>query len=67
MTALAQAEEDKGGAVLAPTVSTEAWTDAAILQAYQEPHTPVEPGVRWSKPPAASALVWREKPERIAA
>jgi hypothetical protein len=27
----------------------------------------VEPGLRWSKNPAAIAPVWREKPARIAA
>jgi hypothetical protein len=38
-----------------------------VLQAYQEQHTTVEPGVRWIKNPAAIAPVWLEKPERIAA
>jgi len=42
-------------------------TDAEILQAYQERHTSVEPGFRWSKHPAAISPVWLEKPERIAA
>jgi transposase len=67
VTALANAEEAKGWAVLAPTVSTEACTDADILQAYQEQNTTVEPGFRWIKNPAAIAPVWLEKPERLAA
>jgi transposase len=67
VTALAKAEEDNGWAVLATTVSTEACTDAEILQAYQEQNTTVEPGFRWIKNPAAIAPVWLEKPERIAA
>jgi transposase len=60
-------EEDNGWSVLATTVSAEVCTDAEILQAYQEQHTTVEPGFRWLKNPAASAPVWLEKPERIAA
>ena len=67
VTALANAEEDNGWAVLATTVSTEACADAEILQAYQEQNTTVEPGFRWIKNPAAIAPVWLEKPERIAA
>ena len=31
--ALANSEEDKGGTVVATTVSTEGWTDAEMLQA----------------------------------
>ena len=38
-----------------------------MLQAYQEKHGTVEPGVRWSKHPATISPVWREKPARIAA
>jgi hypothetical protein len=38
-----------------------------ILQAYQEQHSTVEPGFRWSKNPAAIGPVWLEKPEWIAA
>ena len=53
--------------MLATTVSAEVCTDAEVLQAYQEPYTTVEPGLRWSKNPAAIAPVWLEKPERIAA
>ena len=64
---LANPEEDKGWTVLATTVSAEVCTDAEILQAYQEQHTTVAPGFRWSKNPAAIAPVWLEKPERIAA
>jgi transposase len=67
VTALANAEEENGWAVLATTVPTEACADAEILQAYQEQNTTVEPGFRWSKHPAAIAPVWLEKPERIAA
>jgi hypothetical protein len=59
--------EDNGWAVLATTVSAEVCPDAEILQAYQEQHTTVEPGLRWIKNPAAIAPVWLEKPERIAA
>jgi transposase len=65
--ALENAEEDNGWTVLATTVSAEVCTDAAILQAYQEQHTTVEPGFRWIKNPAAISPVWLEKPERIAA
>jgi transposase len=65
--ALPKAEEDNGWMVLAATVRAETWTDAAILQAYQEQNTTVEPGLRWIKNPAAIASVWLEKPERIAA
>ena len=64
---LANLEEDNGWAVLATTVSAEAYADAEILQAYQEQNTTVEPGFRWIKNPAAIAPVWLEKPERIAA
>jgi transposase len=64
---LAKPEEDNGWTVLATTVSAEACTDAEVLQAYQEQHTTVEPGVRWIKNPAAISPVWLEKPERIAA
>ena len=65
--ALSNAEEDNGWTVLATTVSAETCADAAILQVYQEQNTPVEPGFRWLKKPAALRHVWREKPERIAA
>jgi transposase len=67
VTALANAEEDNGWAVLATTVPTEVCADAEILHAYQEQNTTVEPGFRWIKNPAAIAPVWLEKPERIAA
>jgi transposase len=67
VAALRNAEEDKGWTVLATTVSAETCTDAAILQVYQEPNTPVDPGFRWSKNPAAISPVWLETPERIAA
>ena len=65
--ALAHPEEDNGWTVLATTGSAEVCPDAEILQAYQEPHTTVESGFRWSKNPAAISPVWLEKPERIAA
>ena len=60
-------EDETGWTVLATTVSGEICTDAAILEAYQEQHTTVEPGFRWIKNPAAISPVWLEKPERIAA
>ena len=65
--ALAHHEEDNGWTVLATTVSPEVCTDTEILRAYQDQTTPVEPGFRWIKNPAAIAPVWLEKPERIAA
>src|SRR5262247_1588611 len=64
---LPNAEEDNGWTVLATTVRAERWTDAEILEAYQEQNTTVEPGFRWIKNPAVIAPVWLEKPERIAA
>ena len=67
VAALRNPEEDKGWTVLATTVSPAPCPDAELLQAYQEQHTTVEPGVRWIKKPAAIAPVWLEKPERIAA
>jgi hypothetical protein len=67
VTALANAEEDNGWAVLATTVPTEVGADAEMLHADQEQNTTVEPGLRWSKTPAAIAPVGLEKPERIAA
>jgi hypothetical protein len=65
--ALANAEEAKGWTVLATTGSAEDGADGAMLQAYQDQNTTVEPGVRWSKHPAAIAPVWLETPARIAA
>jgi len=65
--ALGNPEEENGWMVLATTVSAAACTDAEMLQAYQEQHTTVEPGFRWSKNPAAISPVWLETPERIAA
>jgi hypothetical protein len=67
VAALANPEEDHGGAVLAPTVPTEACTDAEMLAAYQEQTTTGEPGFRWIKHPAAITPGWLEKPERMAA
>jgi hypothetical protein len=65
--ALAHPEEDNGWTVLATTVDAEACSDADLLQAYQDQNTTVEPGLRWSKNPAALAPVGLEKPARIAA
>jgi len=67
VAALANREETNGWAVLATTVPTATCADTAILQAYQEQNTTVEPGFRWIKNPAAIAPVWLEQPERIAA
>jgi hypothetical protein len=53
--------------VRATPVSAEGGADAALLQAYHDHNTTVEPGVRWIKHPAAIAPVWLEKPARIAA
>src|SRR5919108_1538681 len=64
---LVPSEDAHGWTVLATTVRPEMCTDAEILQAYQEQHITVEPGVRWIKNPAAISPVWLEKPERIAA
>ena len=61
--ALPNPEEDNGWTVLVTTVPTEAWADSEILQADQDPNTPVEPGFRWIKHPAAIAPVWLEKPD----
>jgi hypothetical protein len=65
--ALRPAEDTYGWTVLATTVPPEGGTDTEILQAYQEQHSTVEPGFRWSKNPAAISPLWLEKPERIAA
>jgi hypothetical protein len=67
VTVQAMPEEENGWIVLATTVRAERWGESAILQAYQEQNTTVEPGFRWIKNPAAIAPVWLEKPERIAA
>jgi len=61
------AEDEPGWCVLAPTVGPAGCSDAPIVQAYRAQTTTGEPGLRWSKHPAAIAPVWREKPERIAA
>ena len=60
-------EDAHGWTVLATTLRSEACTDVELLQAYQEQHSPVEPGFRWIKNPAAISPVWLEKPARIAA
>jgi hypothetical protein len=65
--ALLPSEDAQGWTVLATTLQAEACTDVEILQAYQEQHSTVEPGCRWSKNPAAISPVWLEKPTRIAA
>jgi hypothetical protein len=59
--------EENGWPVLATTVWAEACGEAEILHAYQEQNTTVDPGLRWSKNPAAISPVWREQPERLAA
>jgi hypothetical protein len=64
--ALERAKEEQGGGVLATTVGAEECHDPEVLQAYPEQNTPVEPGFRWIKNPAAITPVWLEKPERIA-
>jgi hypothetical protein len=51
--ALPNPGEANGWAVLATTVSPETGTDAEILQAYQEQHTTVDPGFRWTRRPSA--------------
>jgi transposase len=53
--------------LLATTGPPEVCPDTELLQAYQGQHVTVEPGLRWSKHPAAISPVWLEKPERIAA
>jgi hypothetical protein len=60
-------EGTPGWTVLATTGRPEICTDAELLQAYQEQHITVEPGLRWIKHPAAISPVGREKPERMAA
>jgi len=55
-----------GWTALATTVGAESCTDTEILQAYQEQHITVEPGLRWLKHPAAISPVWLEQPERMA-
>jgi len=65
--ALAHPGEDNGWTGLATTVSAEGGAEVEVLQAYQDQNTPVEPGCRWIKKPAASPPVWLEQPERIAA
>ena len=65
--ALVLPEDAHGWTVRATTVRPEVCTDAEILQAYQEQHITVEPGLRWIKNPAAISPVWLEKPARIAA
>jgi hypothetical protein len=60
------AAED-GWTVLATTVGSAVCTDAEMLHAYHDQPSPVEPGFRWLKNPAAITPVWLEKPERIAA
>jgi transposase len=56
-----------GWLVLATTVSEKICDDTAIVRAYREQTTTVEPGFRWIKNPAAITPVWLEKRERIAA
>jgi transposase len=65
--ALVPPEDAHGWTVLATTRQSEVCTDVELLQAYQEQHITVAPGLRWIKNPAAISPVWLEKPERIAA
>ena len=65
--AVVPSEDVHGWTVLATTLQPEACTDAELLQAYQEQHITVEPGLRGIKNPAAISPVWLEKPARIAA
>src|SRR4030095_14446145 len=65
--ALSPAADAHGWTVLATTLRPEECTEPERLQAYQEQHVTVEPGLRWIKHPAAISPVWLEKPERIAA
>jgi hypothetical protein len=51
-------EDAHGWTVLATTVGLVGCTDAAMLQAYQEQHSTVAPGLRWIKHPAAISPVW---------
>lgn len=65
--ALVPSDAAYGWTVLATTLRPAVCTDPAILQAYQGQHNTVEPGLRWSKNPAAISPGWLEKPERLAA
>ena len=65
--ALAHAEADQGWSVLATPGAAAVGPDAAILQAYQDQNTTVEPGLRWIKHPAAITPVGLEQPARSAA
>jgi hypothetical protein len=65
--ALPPTEAAQGWPVLATTVDAETWSDAQILRASQAQHSPVEPGLRWIKHPAAIPPMWLEQPERMAA
>jgi len=65
--ALVPSADAHGWTVLATTLPPEGCTDTELLQAYQAQHSPVAPGFRWSKPPAAISPVWLETPARIAA
>jgi hypothetical protein len=65
--ALVPTEDAYGWTVLATTLRPEGCTDTELLQAYQEQHITVEPGLRWIKHPAAIRPGWLEQPARIAA
>jgi hypothetical protein len=60
-------DEAHGGTVLATPLRSAVCTAVERLQADQEPHSTVAPGVRGIKNPAAISPGWREKPERMAA
>ena len=65
--ALGPSAEGHGWTVLATTRPPAGGTAAEMLQASQEHHSTVEPGLRGLKHPAAISPVWREKPARMAA
>jgi hypothetical protein len=65
--ALLPAADAHGWTVLATPLRSEAWTDVERLQADQEHHSTVAPGLRGSKHPAALRPGCLEKPARLAA
>ena len=65
--ALMPSADAYGWTGLATTVGPETWTDAELLQAYQEHHSTVAPGCRGITPPAAIRPVGLETLERMAA
>src|SRR5262249_6512958 len=59
--------EDQGWTVRATPGRPAEGTATELLPADQDQTTPVEPGLRWRKPPAALAPGWLANPERLAA